>query len=315
MSDKLVADRRDRVAAVAFDYEAQPKSAVGPCNLCAAETWTIISHSDRYGFPAPSMSCDSCSLTVLNPRMTSNAYADFYASTYRPLVSAYHGRRIDAQTVKDEQPTYAQQVARVVRGLNADFSSWRSFLDIGGSTGVVAAHFARELGVIPTVIDPAPDEVAEAERLGIETITGFFEEWQPRERSFDVVGMFQTADHLLDVALTLAKVREVMSDEGLFIVDIVDFRAAYLRSWSVEEATKVDHPFALTPATFEAYLRRTGFGVIRRSFAPDHLHVLYLCKKADPDESALPPDAVVVRHFDEIRFVQNAPRYPPSDAV
>ena len=39
--------------------------------------------------------------------------------------------------------------------------------------------------------------------------------------------MCQTVDHLLDINTTLHKVRELMSDDGIFFVDIVDFRAAY----------------------------------------------------------------------------------------
>ena len=42
----------------------------------------------------------------------------------------------------------------------------------------------------------------------------------------------QTVDHLLDVAGTLRRVRELLTDDGVLFVDIVDFRAAYLRNWS-----------------------------------------------------------------------------------
>lgn len=308
MSDDAVEKRRKRIETVQFDYDAQPKEAITRCSLCGSDTWTIISHRDRYGFGALTTSCERCSLTLLNPRMAEAAYAEFYRATYRPLVSAYHGRLIDAETVKEDQFAYAKQVVNLLHGSGMQSGRWSSLLDVGGSTGVVAAHLAREFALTPTVLDPAPEEVAEAEKLGVETIPGLIEQWDPAGRTFDVIGMFQTADHLLDVALAFEKIHEVISEDGLFILDIVDFRAAYLRSWSVEEATKIDHPFSLTQPTVEAFLHRAGFAVLLRSFAPDHLHVLYLCRKMQPETGVLPTAETVARHFYEIRYVQNAPR-------
>jgi len=88
----------------------------------------------------------------------------------------------------------------------------------------------------------------------------------------------------------------------------VDFRAAYLRNWSVEDATKIDHPYYLTQETAEAYLRRAGLAVVAVDYAADHLHVSYLCRPVAPFAAALPDAAAVAELFREIRFVQNAPR-------
>ena len=302
--------RSKRIIDVGFDYGIQSKEAIDVCNLCGKKVWTIVTHNDRYGFPATSTACNNCGLTLLNPRMTRDAYAAFYRDTYRPLVSAFHGRLIDAQSIKEEQRIYAAELAKVLLRLPGR-SSWRTLLDVGGSTGIVAAHLAEAFGVVATVLDPSPDELMEAERLGLETIAGFIEEWEPAGRTFSVVTMCQTIDHLLDVALTLSKIVEVLADDGVFVFDIVDFRAAYLRAWSVEEATKIDHPFSLTQQTTEAYLAKAGLRVVAKSFSRDHLHVLYVCQKAS-GLSGFPIDASHVgRFFDEIRFVQNAPRPAP----
>ncbi|MEM7390855.1 MAG: class I SAM-dependent methyltransferase [Verrucomicrobiota bacterium] len=299
--------RSERIASLGFDLSAQPSEFAERCNLCGAENWTVITHRDRYGYPARTTVCNECGLAVMNPRMTAEAYGGFYESVYRPLVSAYHGRRIDAVTVQAEQQTYSDELERMTAEY-LDPKTGSSFLDVGGSTGVVAVHLAKRFKLRPTVLDPAPDEIAEAENLGLETIEALVEDWDPEEKKYDIIGMFQTIDHLLDVKGTLRKLRSAVADDGLFIVDVVDFRAAYLKNWSVEAATKIDHPFSLTEDTAEAYLADAGFEPVRKAYSEDHHLVLYICRPCEPNPGARPSPESVDRFFREIRFVQNAPR-------
>ena len=301
----LTTDRQERIAALDYDYPSQPKQAQQTCNLCGASEFVILTHRDRYGYPAQAHACRHCGLVFLNPRMTAQAYGRFYNGIYRPLVSAFHGRLIDARTIQDEQREYAIERAGFIRPFIANAAP-KTLLDIGGSTGVVAHHFAREFGLQGTLIDPAPLEVERAERLGLETVTGLVEEHDFGQRRFDVVIICQTVDHLLDVAGTLTRVRQLLSDDGLLFIDIVDFRAAYLRNWSVEDAIKIDHPYYLTEPTTCAYLRSAGFDVLRSDYAADHLHVSYVCRPGAADSDLMPTASSVDELFREIRFVQNA---------
>ncbi len=300
----VAADRKDRIAALRYDYAAQPKQVLTSCNLCGGTEFVVLTHRDRYGYPAQAHACRRCGLVFLNPRMTAEAYGRFYNGVYRPLVSAFHGRLIDARTIQDEQREYAIQRADFIRPFIED-SGARTLLDIGGSTGVVAHHFAREFGLLGTLIDPAPLEVEEARRLGLQTVTGLVEEHDFGTQRFDTVAICQTVDHLLDVGGTLARVRQLLSERGLLFVDIVDFRAAYLRNWSVEDAIKIDHPYYLTEHTMAAYLRRSGFAILRSDYAADHLHVSYICRPDAADETAIPTPASVDELLREVRNVQN----------
>ena len=298
------ADRARRIADLGFDYDAQPRRAVERCNLCGGERFVILAHHDRYGYPAEAHACADCGLVFLNPVMTAAAYGDFYAGVYRPLVSAYHGRTIDAQTLQPEQRASAADRAAFLRPF-VTAGGARTLLDIGGSTGIVAHALASEFGLQATVIDPAPLEIEEARRLGLETITGLVEEHDFGARRFDIVIICQTVDHLLDVATTLGRVRRLLTSGGLLFVDIVDFRAAYLRNWSVEEAVKIDHPYYLTDPVMTAFLRRTGFEVLRTDYAGDHLHIGYVCRPGVAEESARPERESVTALLREVRQVQN----------
>jgi 2-polyprenyl-3-methyl-5-hydroxy-6-metoxy-1,4-benzoquinol methylase len=306
MSTIVSPERRERILALDYDYAEQPRESIAACNLCGETRYVVLAHRDRYGYNAQAHACGRCGLVFLNPRMTGEAYSRFYDGIYRPLVSAFHGRLIDAHTIQAEQRDYAVERADLLRPFMGPHL--KTLLDIGGSTGVVAAHMAEAFGLEGTLIDPAPLEVAEARRLGLKTITGLVEAHDFRGERFDVVLICQTVDHLLDVAGTLARVRELLTDGGRLLIDIVDFRAAYLRNWSVEDAVKIDHPYYLTEATMLAYLRRAGFEVLRTDYAADHLHVSYVCGPAKPQRDALPGPDEVAGLLREIRFVQNAPR-------
>lgn len=303
----IAEDRRDRIAALGFDYAAQPKRRVISCNLCGERVFITLTHRDRYHFPAEAAGCARCGLVFLNPVMTTEAYGRFYEGTYRPLVSAFHGRLIDARTIQDEQREYA---AERVGFLEPFFSrlGGRTLLDIGGSTGVVAHAVAERFGLRGTVIDPAPVEAAEARRLGLETIAGLVENVDLGSREFDAVIVCQTVDHLLDIAGTLSRVRSLLRDRGLLFIDIVDFRAACLRSWSVEDAVKIDHPYYLTDATMTAFLARSGFEILAVDWAADHLHIGYVCRPGPAGADALPPADDIAAQWRELRFIQNAPQ-------
>ena len=297
--------RLERIAALGFDYAAQSKVRVERCNLCGESVFVGLTHRDRYGYPAAASGCTRCGLVFLDPVMTGDAYGRFYMGTYRPLVSAFHGRLIDARTIQQEQREYAVERGDLLAPYLAG-KSHRTLLDIGGSTGVVADAFARRFNLKGTVIDPAPLETAQAQALGLETIEGLVENVDLGARRFDVVILCQTVDHLLDTAGTLARVRQLLSPGGLLFVDIVDFRAAYLRNWSVEDAVKIDHPYYLTQATMAAYLLRAGFEVVRSDYAADHLHVSYVARPSAPQPTYLPSTECVERLWHELRYVQNA---------
>jgi 2-polyprenyl-3-methyl-5-hydroxy-6-metoxy-1,4-benzoquinol methylase len=299
--------RTERIAALAFDYGAQPKRHVTACNLCGSSAFVVLTHRDRYGYPAEAHGCRRCGLVFLNPVMTPEAYEAFYVNTYRPLVSAYHGRLIDARSIQAEQREYAAERGDCLAPF-LQSRRGRRMLDIGGSTGVVARALARRFGLEATVLDPAPLETAEAQALGLETIEGLVERHDFGTRRFDVIVMCQTIDHLLDLAGTLRRVRALVADDGLFFADIVDFRAAYLRNWSVEEAVKIDHPYYLVELTTAALLERSGLEVLRADYAADHLHVGYVCRPADPRPDVMPPAAAVDALWNEIRHVQNVRR-------
>lgn len=251
------------------------------CNLCGGIRLVEMARRDRYGYAQPLLVCARCGLGFLSPRLTAEEYGRFYESIYRPLVSAYHGRLIDPDTVQAEQGDYARELATYLEA--AIPGSPTTVLDVGGSTGVVAAPIRDAFGAKVTVLDPAPDELAVAAAAGMETIAGFAETADLGGRTYDLVLLCQTIDHLLDVRATLAALRAAVAEGGHAFVDVLDVLFMARRRGSVEGAVKVDHPYYLTRKTALAYFAQAGFAPISERLSGDG-HWGFVLRPAEPAE-------------------------------
>jgi SAM-dependent methyltransferase len=299
--------REERLATLGMDLSHLPLETVAACNLCGGERFIQIARRDRYALPFRTSMCEACGLVFLNPRPTAEAYGEFYDRHYRPLVTAYTGQAYDDPSVlAAEQAEYArrldeQLLSRYLRPHH------RTLLDVGGSTGRVAQYFVERYGMQAVCLDPSPRETDEARHRGIETVTGLIESYDPGDRRFDVILLCQTVDHLLDVRGALAKIHQWLSDDGLFFVDPLDFRAMLRRQHHVVSAVKVDHPYYLIRETMDLYLARAGFDAVAMDVSGNPFHLDYLCRKSTPAD--VPPRPRVGEDlFDEIRRIQMTPR-------
>jgi len=257
-----------RIAALRYDYAARATVHPPACNLCGARDRAVkVAERDRYGYPVRLVLCQRCGLAYLCPQLDATQYEHFYSKVYRPLVSAYHGRRIDAHTVQHEQRAYAADLAPFLFPLLP--SPPRAILDVGGSTGVVAKVLASRGNAKVTVLDPAPDELAVARAAGMETISGFIEDFDAGQRTWDLVLLCQTIDHLLDVRGALAALRRMTATHGRAFVDIVDVEVLLRRTGSIERAVKIDHPYYFTGPTAAALFDLTGFTIIAQRLSDD----------------------------------------------
>lgn len=278
----------DEIAALGYDYGRQATHWPSACNLCGARGRAVeAAERDRYGYPASFVVCQRCGLGYLCPRLSATQYTHFYSEIYRPLVSAYHGRRIDAETVQLDQRDYATGLAAFLLPLLP--STPRTILDVGGSTGVVSRILAAHLPARVTVLDPAPDELAVARAAGMETIAGLVEDFDPGERRWDLVLLCQTIDHLLDVRGTLAALRQMMAEGGRAFVDIVDVDVLLRRTGSIKRVIKIDHPYYLTRPTAVALFALTGFTIVAERLTHDGHRGFVLAPGAgtEPDWPAL----------------------------
>ena len=218
------------------------------CNLCGLDDATVIAERDRYGLETRIVQCKGCGLRYQNPRMTLEAYAEFYRGEYRALIERLMGRPYPLAEIEADQWRYAADLTNAAaRWLEP--TAGGALLDIGGSTGIVGRLCRARWGHHVTVIDPSPEELARARDC--RTICAPAESATfPRA---DVALMCRTVDHLLDPKGVLTRLARVAR---LLIVDAMD-----VDGWPENSRYKVDHPYAFTGQTLMAVVRAAGWRV------------------------------------------------------
>lgn len=250
-----------------FDYKSQPKDEIAACNLCGGLRNSLISRFDRYGLPVWTKLCAGCGLGFISPRMTKQAYADFYANgTYRKLAAQF----TDQAARQASQRNYAKWLTDLLwphyRGNQA--RGW--ILDVGGGDGTVSRVVLDSLGFYAAkVVDPS----------GESGQTVPFEDYEAEDASVDLILICQTIDHVLDIKGVLEKARRLLNPEGLMFIDAVDFYFVAKRLRNVRGALKVDHPFSLTDATMTAALEFSGFEIRQKDYSTGY-HVGYVCARS-----------------------------------
>lgn len=243
-----------------FDYEAAPKEDGGEtCTACADPRLICAAFDvDRYGYSVCRRACSSCGHVWLAERMTPAAYADFYASgAYRRLVSAFHGREINGEALIKEQVVYAQRLERAFQ-----VPMGATVLDVGGGNGTVSKWLScAKSQANPTILDPSGEPAP-----GCEVIHGMAEDL-PAGRTWDLILLCQTIDHLLDPAAVLTKLRAALAPGGVMWVDALDY--------DITRELKIDHPHNFTAKSLGRILDRTGWQTL--SCSRWNRHVGFVC--------------------------------------
>ncbi|MBZ0319433.1 MAG: class I SAM-dependent methyltransferase [Anaerolineae bacterium] len=221
---------------------------------------TVVAVSDRYGFPIRTAICNHTGLIYLVDHFTQEAYSTFYKSGgYRDLITRFKNYQQTIEVVELAQRRYTQKLINILRDyLYKPVGA--KLLDIGGSTGLTAKAFQDAFGYDVTVLEPAPNEVMAAKRLGINAVQGSIETWET-DQKYDVILMCRTIEHVFDLPYTLVKIRQLLADDGVFFCDIVDYFDVCRREGPPQVTSKIDHKQWLCQENTPAILKTYGLNV------------------------------------------------------
>lgn len=270
------------------------------CNLCGRDDFFVLARETKNKMPARTCLCRNCGLVYINPRMTKEAYDEYYKFFYREDRSAIKGKKeahlADSFT---GMRTFGQALARRFR----NYIQPGLTMDVGSSTGGVLAGMKD---IVPDIkmfgIEPSIDESKYARTHGIETHTGLFENFSDTDAEpvMQIICV-QSLNHLLDPRRFFEWSFQKLTDGGHLILSVKDFRFQCRRSGRVEAGIQIDHVFMFVPETLKRFVESVGFRVIhceadeersleermrQRREGLSHHHIRLVCVKESGARSA-----------------------------
>lgn len=257
-------------------YSLYEKEIVKNCDLCGHDGFTLYAHTDRYRLPVRSMQCDCCGLVFLSPKMVKKAYTEFYSKWYRRLIDAFNGRTESTDILNRSMDIGAEMARKFLSENMPNDLTIKTMLDVGGSTGAFAEKICNVTGAKGTVVDPNVNEIRVAAKKGLTTCCHSIEDWKT-DKKYDLIAMLRTVEHLNQVKSTLERMRTMLTDGGVFLIDIVnhDWLIRHFKDRTL--CTKIDHIYQITDSTIRKYFDLCKFEVIGNS-SIDERYVYYLVK-------------------------------------
>lgn len=295
--------RRERCRPVVERFDAAPRATAADCNACGGRRRAILATRDRYGLAVRTAVCLECGLVYLLEPLTAEVYADFYASgSYRDVTGRFSGKRRTLPQIRAGQIDYAERVFHTVEAFLPEAAGSARLLDVGASTGLVAERFRRRLGYGAWLLDPAVREIRQPETAGMQLVESTFEEWHAEGR-FELILLCRTVEHLLDLRGSLAKIRELLTPDGVFFCDVADFFEICRLEGPAEAVSRIDHCFWLTQETARVFFRRLGFEPVAIDCAAPFDQVGFVLRRAEPDPAAGLPPGWIDRELRRLREI------------
>jgi 2-polyprenyl-3-methyl-5-hydroxy-6-metoxy-1,4-benzoquinol methylase len=260
--------------------------ATVPCNLCGSERFDVVlpalpavdqALSERYRSSSDDVCrdqvvrCLDCDLVYINPRPPVEAihqgYAEAVDETY---VSQAEGRLHAFRRI-------ARQISRLKPPAGG------RLLDVGAAAGFFLAA-AREQGWKVEGIELSSWLSAWAkEKLDLTIHTAPLASGQFPPGHFDVVTLFDVLEHVEDPKTTVRTVREILKDDGLFVLSYPDWGSIFARLlkrrwWFLLSV----HLYYFTRRTIRRLLEENGFEVIRMQRLYPSLQIGYLFERLEP---------------------------------
>jgi len=212
---------------------------------------TILIERDRYTIPHRMVMCESCLLIRANPRMTEEAYRQFYNDEYRMIYDgfAYQEKSENDDFLCQEAVTQAYGIKNFLREL--DEITPKSVVDIGSDKGGTLVPFKEDGAVVYGVeICEKGREYSIAE--GIPTVESI-DELIDRGIKVDLVIMHDIIEHYTDLS-EVAKVKKILNPEGKLFI----YTPGLLASPPFAMFQNA-HTYQFIGATLEAIMARLGF--------------------------------------------------------
>jgi len=195
------------------------------CGVFASES--LANTNAQHGFPVHVVICTQCGLVYLNPRWTKARYQSFYAEEYD---SHFRNPFTEEHTAGVSTPTaltFEQETAEVaftrLREANLMPRTVKTLLDVGSGSGGFIQQ-ARQIfpDVACAAIEPSANCVPLLLSAGVDHLsTDVDSNWDANYKdTFDFIYMRHVLEHFLNPLVTLHKIKDVLTENGLVYIAV-----------------------------------------------------------------------------------------------
>ncbi len=251
-----------------------PLEAV-PC-YCGASSPVMIAEHDRYAMPCQTNLCPACGLVYVSPRMTPEAYAEFYQHEYRKI---YH-------TDDDHNALVALQNGDAIRQYCEFYDCLpSSVIDIGCGKGGTLRPFVQQ-GLRCHGIDQDASAIEEGLSVGLPLEVGTAQTLIDRGITADLVILHHVLEHCLDLPSMLRDMRHLLTPNGVLYIAVPGIHAT-----PIGRMFQTAHVYHFTADTLEYVMQCEGW---RALMLGEHVHSLWKPTVERRDKSDASKDAAHV---------------------
>ena len=303
-----------------FDYKSEKFENI-PCNLCGMSDFYVLAKSSGNGHPAQTCICRQCGLIYINPRMDKESYDNYYKYFYREDRASAKGFQ-DGGGVLESNFENARKFGSALAIKLKNFLLPGLTIDVGSSTGG-ALYGLRE--AVPNLnifgIEPSLEESGYAQKKGVRTFTGLFENFIESGESKKIgqaanILCVRSLNHLLNPRMFFEWAYAGLKPGGHLILSVKNFRHQVRRAGRIEAGVQIDHVYMFTPENLKRFVESVGFKTVfldsdeykstkelsaqKRSGMPVH-HML-LAGKKEKKTAIAPRPALVGSEYKKLRF-------------
>ncbi len=253
------------------------------CAICAGNSFEIIANKDRYGFELNVAICKQCGLAQTNPRMTQEAYNNFYNEEYRFI---YGG---------DEAPTekfFADQYTRLGKKIYNFISSslqeqslkGKFVLEVGCGAGGILKYFSDQ-GCRIKGIDLGSQYVEYGKRVHNLDLEVMPIEKLQLDQKPDIIIYSHVLEHILDLKSQLSSIRSLMHDQTILYIEVPGLKNLH-RSYNTDLLLYLQnaHVYHFTKSSLLNLMESNGFDCV---IANEFVRSIFRKAKTDRTEVSL----------------------------
>lgn len=219
--------------------------------LCSSGHYLHLSNHDRYGLWSPVVICKQCGLIYANPRLTEEAYRDFYSSDEYRSIYEGEGDHLESARHRYEIGSGKDIFDAVFPFMNERRLSTVMEFGCGGGWNLI--HFLHA-GYEVTGYDYSPSLIELGKGKGLNLIVGSFGELKGR---YDLIILNHVIEHFTDLSTSIKILCDHLNPSGVLFIAVPNMDHFYMGQ------LQNGHTYYFTPRTFKHYLALNGLKIIQ----------------------------------------------------